>query len=128
MTMPTEAEARRLLRALDAVLALPRPVGEPAGPGFCYPEAVSHLIGEINHRWADKTYSPARDGAWLHEAGAAAALDVEGLGRALTWFMRAERFAEGAWRAAIGDEGLGRLRARLGVLLAEGAFEALPCF
>jgi len=112
--MPTRAEAERLLAAIDAALA------DRSAPG--------QLLREIRRFWVDHRYSPAVDGAWTRDPDAAARLDVSEMRRALTFYMRAERFAEGSHTALLNATGVGCLRARLAALLAEGAFEPAACW
>lgn len=119
--MPTAADAARLVAAMDAVLALPSPIQGPA-------PQLGAVLHEISAHWVDRSYQPATDGAWVDDPAAAAALTVGGMRRALTFYMRAERFSEGFHRFAAGPDGLGRLRARLAVLLDEDAFTLPACF
>lgn len=92
------------------------------------PDHIGDLNREISAHWTDRRYQPSTDGAWMQDPSAAAALTVGGMRRALTYFMRAERFAEGFQRHATSPSGIGRLRDRLAVLVEQGAFTLPACF
>lgn len=72
--------------------------------------------------WVTGDYDPTADGEWRRRDDVLNRLDVAGVRRALTWFVRGERFCEGHINDVIHSGRLVRLAERIRQLLEEGAF------
>jgi len=132
---PDRAAAERLIAVIGALRQQEEPLVtwtevvvnedgsfQPAYPS--YQRAVREVFRVINEdRWKATTYDPKADGDWIYSEEALAALDYEGVRRALTCLTRLERFGEGFWAMALERGAFERMAGRVGALLEEGVFD-----